>query len=125
MAEHLQKDAKTYNKKYAAFIREIKTFHDNKRTSFNKLPRLNGHEVVLYLLYSLVTSRGGWEKVKINEDWELLLPYFGINRLCANGSIGLKQIYVRYLHVYERVHFLSEEVDRRESELHEEDDTRN
>lgn len=33
------------------------------RTSFNKLPRLHGHEVDLYLLYSLVTSRGGWEKV--------------------------------------------------------------
>ena len=31
----------------------------------------------------------------------------------------------RYLDVYERIHFLGEEVDRRESELHEEDDARN
>lgn len=31
----------------------------------------------------------------------------------------------RYLDVYERVHFLGEEVDRRESEHHEEDDARN
>jgi hypothetical protein len=34
-------------------------------------------------------------QVNINGDWETLLPYFGINRLCANGSIGLKHIYVR------------------------------
>lgn len=33
-------------------------------TSFTKLPRLHGREVDLYLLYSLVTSRGGWEKVR-------------------------------------------------------------
>ena len=32
---------------------------------------------------------------------------------------------LRYLDVYERIHFLGEEVDRRESELHEEDDARN
>ena len=31
----------------------------------------------------------------------------------------------RYLDVYERIHFLGEEVDRRESEHHEEDDARN
>ena len=84
----------------------------------------------------------------------MLLPYFGIHRLCANGSIGLKQIYIRYasldhqplqmgpvmqvysfilfyfffqryLDVYERIHFLGEEVDRQESEIHEEDDARN
>lgn len=35
------------------------------RTSLIRLPRLNGQEVDLYLLYSLVTARGGWEKVNI------------------------------------------------------------
>ena len=34
-------------------------------------------------------------------------------------------VYRRYLDVYERIHFLGEEVDRRESEMHEEDDARN
>ena len=63
--------------------------------------------------------------MNLSGDWESLLPHFGIHRLCANGPIALKQIYIRYLDVYERVHFLGEEVDRRESELHEEDDARN
>lgn len=125
MAEHLGKDAKTYAEEYSSFCRELKAFHDIRGTSFNRLPRLHGHEVDLYLLYSLVTSHGGWEKVNIHGEWESLLPYFGIHRLCANGPIALKQIYIRYLDVYERIHFLGEEVDRRESEHHEEDDARN
>ncbi|XP_046453867.1 AT-rich interactive domain-containing protein 2-like isoform X3 [Daphnia pulex] len=125
MAEHLGKDAKTYADEYSSFCRELKSFHDIRGTSFNKLPRLHGHEVDLYLLYSLVTSHGGWEKVNVHGEWESLLPYFGIHRLCANGPIALKQIYIRYLDVYERIHFLGEEVDRRESEHHEEDDARN
>lgn len=41
--------------------------------------------------------------------------------LCA--SLWLK-FFFRYLDLYERVHFLGEEVDRRESELHDEDDAR-
>ncbi|XP_059352626.1 AT-rich interactive domain-containing protein 2-like isoform X2 [Daphnia carinata] len=125
MAEHLGKDVKTYAEEYTSFCRELKSFHDIRGTSFNRLPRLHGHEVDLYLLYSLVTSHGGWEKVNIHGEWESLLPYFGIHRLCANGPIALKQIYIRYLDVYERIHFLGEEVDRRESEHHEEDDARN
>lgn len=35
------------------------------RSSYSKLPQLHGHEVDLYLLYSLVTLRGGWEKVGV------------------------------------------------------------
>lgn len=52
------------NKTYIDAFFLICLFHVNSfRTSYSKLPRLHGHEVDLYLLYSLVTSRGGWERV--------------------------------------------------------------
>ncbi len=34
------------------------------RTSFKHIPKLNGKELDLYLLYWLVTAQGGWEKVR-------------------------------------------------------------
>ena len=33
------------------------------RTTFKRLPRINGKGVDLYLLYVVVTARGGWQKV--------------------------------------------------------------
>ena len=35
------------------------------RTSFRKLPCVEGQEIDLYLLYWLVTAQGGWEKVSL------------------------------------------------------------
>jgi hypothetical protein len=34
------------------------------RTSFKHIPKLNGVEIDLFLLYWLVTAQGGWEKVR-------------------------------------------------------------
>nr|CAD7204425.1 unnamed protein product [Timema douglasi] len=33
-----------------------------ERTPFRKIPKINGHEIDLYLLYVLVTAHGGWVK---------------------------------------------------------------
>lgn len=33
------------------------------RTPFRKVPKINGREIDLYLLYVLVTAHGGWVKV--------------------------------------------------------------
>jgi len=33
------------------------------RTPFRKVPKINGREIDLYLLYVLVTAHGGWMKV--------------------------------------------------------------
>ena len=33
------------------------------RTAFQRTPKIGGRDVDLYLLYVLVTTRGGWEKV--------------------------------------------------------------
>lgn len=35
------------------------------RTLFKRLPRINGKGVDLYLLYVVVTARGGWQKVRV------------------------------------------------------------
>jgi len=38
------------------------------RTPFRKVPKINGHEIDLYLLYVLVTAHGGWVKVSFFVD---------------------------------------------------------
>ena len=40
-----------------------------------------------------------------------MLTSFGIEEFTANGSLALKQTYLRYLDPYEKVHFLHEEED--------------
>ena len=47
-----------------------------------------------------------------NDDWDDLLSSFGIDESTANGSLALKQTYLRYLDPYEKVHFLGEDEDR-------------
>ncbi|XP_044750018.1 AT-rich interactive domain-containing protein 2 isoform X2 [Coccinella septempunctata] len=112
MAQVLEKDPATYSKERDGFIRDLQHFHDTRGTPFKKLPTISGREVDLYLLYTLVTAQGGWLKVNSKNAWPDLLQHFNLPSKCVNGSIALKQIYLRYLDRWEKVHFLGEEGDR-------------
>nr|CAD7264071.1 unnamed protein product [Timema shepardi] len=62
MAKILNKDPATYQRERDAFIRDLQHFHETRGTPFRKIPKINGHEIDLYLLYVLVTAHGGWVK---------------------------------------------------------------
>jgi hypothetical protein len=52
-------------------------FHFSRITAKNNL-RISGKEIDLYLLYQIVTSHGGWEKVRKAEDDSVHILLFGM-----------------------------------------------
>ena len=62
-----------------------------------------------------LNSRSGWED---------LVTLFGISDSTANGALSLKQIYLRYLDSYEKVHFLGEEEEGEDSWYNDEEESR-
>jgi AT-rich interactive domain-containing protein 2 len=52
--------------------------------------------------------------VNQRSEWETLLEQFTLPSCTVNGGVALKQVYVRYLERYERVHFLGEVGDQDE-----------
>ncbi|XP_069680492.1 AT-rich interactive domain-containing protein 2 isoform X3 [Periplaneta americana] len=112
MAKILNKDPVTYQRERDGFIRDLQHFHETRGTPFRKVPKINGHEIDLYLLYVLVTAHGGWVKVNSRNEWESLVDHFCLPKHCVNCGVALKQIYLRYLDRYEKVHYLGEDVDR-------------
>ncbi|XP_065205597.1 AT-rich interactive domain-containing protein 2 isoform X2 [Planococcus citri] len=112
MADILNKDPAVYQRERDAFIRDLRHFHESRGTPARKLPFINGKEFDLYLLYHLVTARGGWVKVNQRNEWGSVLDQFETLKHCVNGEVALKQIYLRYLDRYEKIHFLGETLDR-------------
>ncbi|CAL8120253.1 unnamed protein product [Orchesella dallaii] len=104
-----QKDPEYLGAKYA-FIRDLIQFHESRGTGLQCDPKINGKEVDLYLLYQIVTSHGGWEKINLRNEWDKLLEHFHMPR-STNGGVAIKQIYLKYLELYEKIHYLGEEVD--------------
>ncbi|XP_066154556.1 AT-rich interactive domain-containing protein 2 isoform X2 [Euwallacea fornicatus] len=112
MAEIVGKDEATYSKERDSFLRDLRHFHEVRGTPFKRCPTLGGKEIDLYLLYSLITAEGGWIKVNSKNLWNNFWPHFKIPSSCVNASVALKQIYLRYLDRWEKVHFLGEDGDR-------------
>ncbi|XP_050521717.1 AT-rich interactive domain-containing protein 2 isoform X2 [Daktulosphaira vitifoliae] len=108
MASVLNKDPASYAKEKSSFLRDLQHFHDTRGTPSRAPPKINGHEIDLYLLYVLVTAQGGWVKVNQRNDWKNLLENFNLNSSCVNAEVALKQIYLRYLDRYEKINFLGE-----------------
>ncbi|XP_043473761.1 AT-rich interactive domain-containing protein 2-like isoform X3 [Leptopilina heterotoma] len=109
MAKFLNKDPVTYEREREGFIKDLHHFHETRGTAFKKYPKISGKEVDLYLLYVLVTAHGGWIKVNSKNEWSTLCEQFHLPNGCVNSGVGLKQIYLRYLDRYEKVHFLGED----------------
>ncbi|XP_068209043.1 AT-rich interactive domain-containing protein 2 isoform X6 [Palaemon carinicauda] len=124
MSKDVNKDAEAYDREYDAFIKQLEDFHQQRGTPFRRLPRINGKGVDLYLLYVVVTARGGWQKVNARAEWEDILEDFRLPSGCINSSTALKHIYIRYLDVYERINFLGEDGEDRGTEMDEGEDSR-
>ncbi|XP_018367646.1 PREDICTED: AT-rich interactive domain-containing protein 2 isoform X5 [Trachymyrmex cornetzi] len=109
MAKILNKDPVTYEKERDNFLKDLRHFHETRGTLFKKSPKINGKDIDLYLLYVVVTAHGGWIKVNTRNEWASLCEQFHLPGGCINSGVGLKQIYLRYLDRYEKVHFLGED----------------
>ncbi|XP_014476036.1 PREDICTED: AT-rich interactive domain-containing protein 2 isoform X9 [Dinoponera quadriceps] len=109
MAKILNKDPVTYERERENFLKDLRHFHETRGTLFKKSPRINGKDIDLYLLYVVVTAHGGWIKVNTRNEWASLCEQFHLPNGCINSGVGLKQIYLRYLDRYEKVHFLGED----------------
>ncbi|XP_076748649.1 brahma associated protein 170kD isoform X2 [Xylocopa sonorina] len=109
MAKILNKDPVTYERERENFMKDLRHFHETRGTSFKKNPKINGKDIDLYLLYVVVTAHGGWIKVNTRNEWASLCEQFHLPNGCVNSGVGLKQIYLRYLDRYEKVHFLGED----------------
>lgn len=111
MAGILNKDPFTYQQEQNDFLKELKQFHINRGTPITRIPRIGGKEVDLYLLYRRVIGFGGWRKVNDEDLWEQIQSDFHIPKCCSNGTQAIKQIYIRHLDKYEKVHFHGQDPD--------------
>ncbi|XP_052244706.1 AT-rich interactive domain-containing protein 2-like isoform X2 [Dreissena polymorpha] len=109
MAKQLNKDKQRYEHEKSEFIEGLRNFHYNRGTSFHLTPKCGNIDVDLYLLYQNVTSRGGWKKVTEDQLWEEILGEMKMPVACLNSDQALKIIYIRYLNIYEQIHFLGED----------------
>ncbi|XP_018022368.1 AT-rich interactive domain-containing protein 2 isoform X3 [Hyalella azteca] len=121
MSKDNSSETEAYDKEYDAFLKKLNEFHQQRGTPFKRLPRINGKGVDLYLLYVVVTARGGWQKVNARNEWEEILEDFRLPPACVNSSVALKQIYMRYLDTYERVTFLGSDADDKNNDNDEDD----
>ncbi|XP_042891445.1 AT-rich interactive domain-containing protein 2-like [Penaeus japonicus] len=124
MSKDRSKDAEAYDREYDAFLKQLEEFHQQRGTPFKRLPRINGKGVDLYLLYVVVTARGGWQKVNARCEWDELLEDFRLPAACVNSATALKHIYIRYLDAYERINFLGEDGEERGAEMDDGEDSR-
>ncbi|XP_067137340.1 AT-rich interactive domain-containing protein 2 isoform X1 [Centruroides vittatus] len=109
--ERLHKEPDTYRRDYNAFVNELKQFHHNRGTQFRHVPRINGREIDLFSLYNQVTAQGGWQKVNDSQKWDVIFDNLKLPKGCVNASLALRQLYIRYLGLYEKIHFLGEDPD--------------
>ncbi|CAF0786971.1 unnamed protein product [Didymodactylos carnosus] len=85
------------------FLKRLREFHRCRGTLFRFLPTIAGVVVDLQSLYQAVVSNGGWEKVNDKQLWSIIAKQFNIETSCLNGTQALKNIYIRYLYVYEKI----------------------
>uniref|UniRef100_L7M0T7 AT-rich interactive domain-containing protein 2 n=1 Tax=Rhipicephalus pulchellus TaxID=72859 RepID=L7M0T7_RHIPC len=109
--EKLHKEPGDYTKDSSSFTLELQKFHESRGSPFRHAPRINGREVDLFALYNSVTAIGGWQKVNDLLKWDYVLDKLNFPKACANASLALRQVYVRYLSLFEKVHFLGEDAD--------------
>ncbi|XP_042232788.1 AT-rich interactive domain-containing protein 2-like isoform X3 [Homarus americanus] len=124
MTKEMNKDAEAYDREYDGFLKQLEEFHQQRGTAFKRLPRINGKGVDLYLLYVVVTARGGWQKVNARCEWDDILEDFRLPAACVNSATALKHIYIRYLDAYERINFLGEDGEERGAEMDDGEDSR-
>ncbi|GFU27108.1 hypothetical protein NPIL_575101 [Nephila pilipes] len=101
---------------YYAFVNELKLFHQNRGTPFRHLPKINGRELDLQKFYNQVTALGGLQKVIDHQKWDTVIDVLKLPKACVNFALTLRQIYIRYLGHYEKIHFMGEDPDHEKSQ---------
>ncbi|ESP04652.1 hypothetical protein LOTGIDRAFT_237297 [Lottia gigantea] len=116
MANTLNKESAVCEQERRSFLEDLQRFHSGRGTHFDIIPNIGGREIDLHRLYRRVVELGGWRKVCNELKWDELQAEFGIPAACSNGDQGLKVIYVRFLYLYEKLNFLGEDPDQKETE---------
>ncbi|XP_020248124.1 high mobility group B protein 15-like isoform X2 [Asparagus officinalis] len=74
-------------------------------SSRERHPLIGGEKLDLFLLYFLVTQRGGIEKAIVDNKWREVITELNIPRTVTNRSFVVKKHYYKILFHYEQVYF--------------------
>ena len=88
----------------AVFQRTLEHLHQRLGIKV-KVPRVNGVEVDLHLLYKEVTKLGGLQPVITRKQWVLVCDPFNFPQSFTNRSFVIKKLYITALHHYEQLYF--------------------
>ena len=83
-----------------SFFSELVKFHTDKGTALPRFPTISGVFVDLFELYCAVVNRGGYNRATSFDCWKEIAEAIGLSH-CTNLTVGLRQIYARYLAHYE------------------------
>ena len=83
-----------------SFFSELVKFHTDKGTGLPRFPTISGVFVDLFELYCAVVNRGGYNRATSFDCWKEIAEAIGLSH-CTNLTVGLRQIYARYLAHYE------------------------
>ena len=76
-----------------------------------KVPRVGGRELDLYMLYRNVTSLGGCERVIQTKHWREAAESFNYPETITSVSFSLRKAYCTFLWDYEQVCFIHSDYD--------------
>ena len=87
------------------FMQHLFAFHKTNGIPDIKIPKIGGKDLDLFLLYKLVTKKGGGEKVTEKRLWKDIVKMFKLPQSCTSASFTLKKHYQKYLLAYEQKYF--------------------
>ncbi|KAJ7513368.1 hypothetical protein O6H91_24G003300 [Diphasiastrum complanatum] len=90
------------------FFRTLTQFHAFFGTEL-VIPKIDGGELDLHLLYCQVTASGGLEQVIKLKKWDHIIMKFGLPTQVSGQPFFLRKHYSSLLHHYEQVYFFRRE----------------
>ncbi|KAL8799943.1 MAG: hypothetical protein Q9200_007404 [Gallowayella weberi] len=83
----------------AAFIQRVKAFNEQRGTSLDIAPRVNGRSIDLQKLYQIVVDSGGYDQVsRAKLEWRKVGQIFGLGATNAAAyAFALKTVYYKNL----------------------------
>jgi chromatin structure-remodeling complex subunit RSC9 len=88
---------------YEAFIRNLRTYHENRGTHFEPEPKVGHVHVDLLKLFNLINENGGYDKVSDEKlAWRNMVNHLGLfSSNEASAAYSLKVAYYKNLAAYE------------------------
>ncbi|KAL8686476.1 MAG: hypothetical protein Q9224_005437, partial [Gallowayella concinna] len=86
-----------------AFFQRLKAFHEQRGTSLEVAPRVNGRSIDLQKLYQVVIELGGYDQVsRARLEWRKVGQIFGLGATNAAAyAFALKTVYYKSLAAFE------------------------